>query len=234
MSEPKEEPKAPEATFTQADMDAHVAGLKSALDKERLAAKGAKQWEGLGLTVDEIKDLKATQDKAKEDEAKKRGDFAAIRKQDLDAYAEKETAWKADLKAMQASERSAIVNSSFMSELAKAKFTDTGMDFIPKVYGHRIQIETDNGTRVTRIMQDDGVTPLSGEGDGGHATFNDLVKELAIKHPDLVMSSANGGGGRSPNAAGSGNKKQISRKDFDAAGPFEKSQFVSDGIKIVD
>jgi hypothetical protein len=94
-----------------------VSGLKSALHKEREAAKA---YKSLGMTPDEIAELKALRDKTTEDAARKAGDFDKLREKITSQYEAEKAALKAELDAISKSEADARINQGLMSALAEA------------------------------------------------------------------------------------------------------------------
>ena len=133
-----------------------------------------------------------------------------------------------------ASEHTAIVTSGFTSALAKAGFSDTGLDMLPKLHSGRVKMIERNGARLAEIMTADGA-PMVGTGDGSRATFDDLAKEFATSYPDLVKSDRKAGAGTAPGAGGTGNEKQMLRADWDGLNdPVAQQKIVADGVKLVD
>ena len=210
-----------------------VAGLKSALQKERERNAQAKQWETLGKTPAEIKEMLDAQTKREEDEAKKKGDFESIRKQDQARFETEKAALQAELTAARSSERQAIVENNLLASLTKAGATQEGADLLPERLQKRVVIETDNGKRIIKITQPDGVTPMAGKGKDGFATFDDLIEEAKTAWPSLFSGSGNGGSGKQPGATG-GTGKTIKRADFDALPPTEKAAKMRDGFTVTD
>lgn len=216
-----------------------TSGLKSALDKERKAAKDLaakmKRWESLGKSDEEIAELIAAQEKAAEEDAKKKGDFDALRKQDRDKYEKEKADLSKELDAARASERGAIIENKLTTALVKAGATEEGIDLLPDRLAARIDIKTVDGKRSIRITQADGETPLAGSGQDGLATFDDLVKEAVNKWPSLFKGSGAGGSGKQPgsDARGSGGKT-ITRKDFDALSSSERTAKMREGFRVVD
>lgn len=236
------------ALYTERDGKFHLdvegvedtSGLKSALDKERKARgdleKKVKRWEGLGKTDEEIQQLIADHDKAERDRAEKDGDHAKILKQHQDKWTKEKSDLEAELTAARASERSAIIGSSIMAALNKAKATEEGVDLLPDRLAARIKFETVNGTRVIKIMQADGDTPMAGNGKGGEATFDDLVKEAMGKWPSLFQGSGQSGSGK-PHGSGGGNGggKTMLRADFGKLSAAEKAKLMAEGkVTIID
>ena len=213
-------------------------GLKSALQKERtnvttLEAK-VKTWEKLGETPEAVTEKIEGLEKAKGDptEAEKLLEQArANHKVEIENVRKTLTE---ERDAALESERKAVVVSGFTTALAKAGFTDTGIDMIPTVHSNRIKMVDRDGTRVPEIMTADGTAPLVGSGEGSRATFDDLAKELVEKYPDLVKSDRKGGGGTPPGAGGTGDGKTMVRSDWDKLNPVQQGKVLADGFKLVD
>lgn len=215
-------PEAARALYEERDGKFHLpvagledtSGLKSALEKERKAAreleKRVKRWESLGKTDEEIADLLKAQEEAEAKRAKEAGDTEAILKQHQDKWAKERAALESELNAARASERNAIIENSIMAALTKASATEEGIDLMPDRLANRIKFETQDGKRVVRIMQPDGETPMAGSGKDGLATFDDLVKEAMAKWPSLFKGTGAGGSGTPPkqSAGGTGGKKR--------------------------
>lgn len=211
-------------------------GLKSALEKERQRARKVDDYEKLGKTPDEIRELLEREAKAEEERRKKAGDFEAIRKQDREAFDKEKADLVNERDAARASERSAIISHQLTAALAKAGATEDGLEFLPERLSGRIKIETVDGKRVTKIMQADGETPMAGSSAQGMATFEDLAKEASTKHPGLFKSERPGGGGTPPNkgTAGGGSGKQMLRTEFEGMGTAERQKFMREGGRLID
>lgn len=183
-------------------------GLKAALAAERKSAKDlaakVKRWEALGKTDDEVAQLLRDHEDAETKKAAAEGDHTKILKQHQDKWAREKADLDAELNAARASERSAIIETSIMAALTKAAVTEEGSDLLPDRLAGRIKFEMNDGKRVIKIMQADGETPMAGNGPGGTATFDDLVKEAAAKWPSLFKGSGKSGSGTPPNGGGGG------------------------------
>lgn len=191
-----------------------TSGLKSALEKERKAAreleKRVKRWEALGKTDEEIQALLAAAEEAERKKAELEGDHSKILKQHQEKWAKEKADLEAELNAARTSERGAIIGTSVMSALTKAGVTEEGADLLPDRLSGRIKFEIEDGKRVLKIMQADGETPMAGSGKDGAATFDDLVKEATEKWPSLFKGSGNSGSGKPPGnpPGGAGIKKK--------------------------
>lgn len=202
--------------------------LKSALEKERKANREAdklkKSWEALGKTPDEIQQLLATHEEAERKKLESAGDHAKILQQHQEKWTKEKQGMEAELNAARTSERAAIIENRVMTALTRAGVTEEGADLLPERLAGRIRFETEDGKRVVKIMQPDGVTPMAGSGDHGVATFDDLVKEAQTKWPSLFKAPGNsGGGGGNPDK---GNGKHQQQKKAGDMNPTEKAEYI--------
>jgi hypothetical protein len=235
-----------------------IDGLKSALKKERTAAADAikaktaletkvARWEALGKTDEEISAMLTEAETAKLEAARKAGNFDALladhQKRSGEILKQKETAWgtekstlETELAAARASERGAIIETSVMGALTKAKVTTEGVDLLTERLGKRIHFETVDGKRVIQITQADGKSPMAGNGADGAATFDDLVKEAVKQYPSLFEGTGAGGGGKPPGNGGGGKPgdKTMARVDWDKLNPYQQAANIKAGIKPVD
>ncbi len=190
-------------------------------------------WEKLGKTPDEIAALVAAQEADATDKLKKKGDFDAILKQHTDRWAGEKTGLETRANSAEAFAKSAIVETSVMGALTKAKVTPEGVDLLTERLGKRIVLEIADGKRKIQIMQPDGVTPMAGSGADGSATFDDLVKEAVKTYPSLFEGANGGGGGTPPKHAG-GSGKTLTRKEFDSLAAGDKQSKIKAGFQVVD
>ena len=182
-------------------------GLKSALLKEREARKAlekqAKEYSGLGLTPQEIADLKAQREKAEEDKARAAGEWDKLREK-LQAQSDaKEKEWMDRLASVEASEHEARVESGLKSALMEMGVTEEGASLLPDILKNRAKIETVDGKRVVKIFDADGSPMLTKA--GRDASFADLASVAAEKYPSLFKATTKPGSGTPPggNSAGS-------------------------------
>jgi hypothetical protein len=220
-----------------------VTGLKRALDAERGLNKAAKDkvaaWERLGVSPEEIETRLEAERKKAEEAALKAGKFDEVLATHLgNAKKERDTAVEAATKQRDSAlniARNSVMKSDLGASLVKAKASGEGMTALPKLIGDRIKIEFDDqGNATSTIMEADGHTPMVGSGKAGLATYDDLVKD-AIKSFPSLFEGAGGGSGSAPNGqrrdAGG---KTLTRSDFEALGPVERSSKIREGFKVVD
>lgn len=254
-------PEAFHSEYTERDGKFHlnvdgIDGLKSALTKTRAerdaAAKRTKEldvkvarWEALGKSDEEIATLLQKAADAETEAAKKSGNFDALladhQKRSGEILKQKETAWttekttlETELAAARTSERNAIIETSVMGALTKAKVTAEGVDLLTERLGKRIHFETVDGKRVIQITQADGKTPMAGSGADHTATFDDLVKEAVKTYPSLFEGTGAGGGGTPPKQPGGAGDKTLSRAEWVALNPYEQAAKIKAGFKPVD
>lgn len=213
--------------------------LKGALEKERKAARDAqklaKQYEGLGLSADEIKALVDAKAKADHDAAAKAGDFDKILGQHRSAWEKEKADLEAEIAAARASERKSTIGTGLMAALTKAGATEEGIDLMPDRLAARVKFETEDGQRVVKIMAADGETPMAGTGKGGLATFDDLVKEALTKWPSLFKASGAGGGGKQPGSgAGGAGNRSMSKAEFEKLPAKERAARMAGGLTLTD
>jgi DNA-binding transcriptional MerR regulator len=180
-------------------------------DEARKRAKAVDRWEKLGKSPDEIEELLKAREEEDTKKAEAEGDHAKILKQHQDKWAKERADLEAELNAARTSERSAIISTSIMAALTKANVTEEGADLLPDRLASRIVFETKDGTRVVKILQADGESPMAGSGKEGAATFDDLVKEATSKWPSLFKGSGRTGSGTPTNGSGGAGSSDLSK-----------------------
>lgn len=204
-----------------------VSGLKSALQKEREAAKA---YKSTGLSPDEIAELKALRDRTTEEAARKAGDFDKLRDKMASQFETEKAALKAELEAIAKSEADARINQGLMSALAEAGATAEGMSLLPTVFKNRAKIETVDGVRVLRVLDEDGTPMLI---SGKDATLADLVKVAQSKYGSLFKATTKAGSGTPTASNGAGGAvKTVNRSTFDAMSQAQRAAFVREGGKV--
>ena len=208
--------------------------LKEALETERKRSKGLKAFQTLEMSVADIAAMRDANKKTTEEIAIKKGDFEAIRKQDTEKWEGERKVLEDENASMRKIEREAVIQHRLISALAAVGFNEEGLALLPTTLSARIKIETVDGNRETRIYQANGETLMAGTGKDGTATFADLAQSVATQFPSLVKGQGSGGGGKPPNATGSGASKTLLRSEFDKLGPVAQAQVFKDAITVVD
>jgi hypothetical protein len=216
-----------------------VAGLKSAVASERgtraALEKKIKGWESIGKSPEEISELVSKATKDAEELARKAGDFDGIRKQLEDKFTAEKTTIAGERDTAVSAARKAIVDAGLAQSLAKAKATASGQQLLTKILGERVKTEFADGEFRFTVLAADGRTPLVGTGEGGHATFDDLVKETVKSFPELFEGSGAGGGGKSPREGTGGSGLTITQAELTAMSPKERAAAMAKpGVKLID
>lgn len=205
------------------------AGLKSALDKERQRArdleKQAKAFAGLGLSPDEIAQMKADREKAEEDRAKAAGEWETLRAKLSEQHQSEVQKLQEQLNAIAMSEHEARVESGIKSALMEAGVTEEGASILPEILKARAKIETVDGKRVVKVLDTDGTTMLAK--NGRDATLADLVASVTEKYPSLFKAQTKPGSGTPPggNGAGRANTTTVNAAQLDSMSPQQKAAF---------
>ena len=211
------------------------AGLKSALEKERKAAreasKQAKAWEAIGKTPDEISELLEAQRKAEEDKAKKEGNLEKIKEAMLKEHQTEVAKYKGAADKLRNQLDRHMVDAAATQAIAAAKGIPALL--LPHVKA-AVRVLEEDGNFVTRVVDDAGNPRVNGKGD--YLTIADLVSEM--RNSDIFGRAFEGtgttGGGASgskPNGTGG---KSLTRAQFDALGWSERRQFMAAGGRVHD
>jgi len=205
-----------------------LSGLKSALQKERERAraleKQAKAYEGLGLSPDEIAELKAAREKADEEAARKAGDYEALLKKHRESAAKELEARETKAKALEGKLAELMLGDGLTKALLEAGATKEGVDLLSRVLQSRARLEvSDQGARVT-VLDADGSPMVT---SGKDATLADLVNDAAVKYPSLFAAQTKAGSGTQSASQGAGRTGQTSIKasELDAMTPLQKSAY---------
>jgi hypothetical protein len=211
------------------DKGEDLTGLKTALQKERERAraleKQAKAYEGLGLSPDEIADLKAKHEKAEEERAKAAGEWDTLREKLSSQHKSELEKLQEQLNAISMSEHEARVESGLKSALMEAGVTEEGASILPDILKTRAKIETVDGKRVVKVLDTDG-TPMIGK-DGRDASLSDLVAQVTEKYPSLFKAQTKPGSGTPPggNGAGRANSQTVSASQLEGMTPQQKAAY---------
>lgn len=162
--------------------------------KRRLALD---PWEKLGKSPADIEAM-VEEARVKEEEAlKKSGNVDEI----LKTHAGKAELVRKELETRLTGERDtalsvarkAIVDTRIGAALTKAKATAAGLDLLTERLSKRVDLSLADGKENVSILDADG-SPMVGNGKGGLATFDDLVKETMKNFPELFEGSGGGSG----------------------------------------
>ena len=211
------------------------AELLNALQNERKSVSrleaDLKSWQKLGETPDAVKTKIAELQEARGDPSEGEKMLAQAQEKHVAEIAKIE----AERDAALAAEHSAVVESGFTAALAKAGFTETGMEMIPKLHSQRVRMVERDGSRLPEIMLADGITPKVGQGANARATFDDLAAELSEKYPDLVRSDRRGGGATPPgNERFNSENQTMKRTEWQALPHPRQGELIRSGVTLID
>ena len=132
-------------------------GLKSALEKERKAARDAskrlKDYEGLGLSAEEIAQLKEAQRQAEEDKAKKSGEWEKLKGQMQEKHQQEIKAREEKVASMRKALESHLVDAQATSAISAAK--GNAKLLLPHVKS-AVQVIEEDGEYKVQVMGKDG------------------------------------------------------------------------------
>lgn len=219
------------------DLDGYEdpANLKSALQKEREAAKAAtkqaKAWAELGKTPEEISALLSAQAKAEEEALKGTGQWDKLKTQMLDQHkAEISKRDEALSKSRQRLERH-LIDAQAVAAIAAHK--GVAALLLPHVKA-AVKVVEDGDDLVARVVDVAGNPRVNAKGE--YLTVADLVGEMrqdAVFGRAFEPSGATGGGSKESSAAAT-KGKTVTRAQWDGMDHFARSKFSKDGGKVVD
>lgn len=193
--------------FVAKDQVEDVTGLKSALEKEREAArKAAARARALEEKVGEVDPedyarLKELEAKQEEDKAKKAGEWDKLRDQMTTKHNEELNKRTAREQALIKALESKTVDAEAVSAINDLEGNVTLL--LPHVKGHVKMVEED-GEFVARVVDDKGDPRVNGEGK--FLTVRELVSEMRDQetYANAFKSQSASGGGTPPGGGGQG------------------------------
>lgn len=154
-------------TYTQEEFDNHMAGLKAALTK-----KFTKQYEELG-DINELKQLKATAEQQKQQEALKRGEFEKI-------LQEKAAHWQAELSKRDSVIKEYKVNEPLLN--AASKYRSVNPDQVRTLLAGSVRLNDDGEVEVLDSKGSPRYTDT-----GQLLSVDQLVNEFLTANPHFVQ-----------------------------------------------
>lgn len=210
-----------------------TAGLKSALEKERLANKTstrqAAQWASLGKTPEEITELVEAQAQAERDKLTKGGEWDKLKSQMSDQQ-KVELGKKDDrIGALTKSLERRLVDADATAAIAAAKGVPALL--LPHVRA-QVRVIEDGGEFKAQVVDAQGNPRVNGKGE--FLSIGDLVAEMrddaifgrAFEPTGTAGSGAQGGGS-------GGNGKTITQTAFDALPPKGRAAAMASGMRVV-
>lgn len=212
-----------------------VAGLKSALIKERENVKKAGRiFEELGITPDEVKELVAARKQQEQANAEKRGEYEKILKRQQEEAAKEIERHRAEATQFKAAYQAGVVQTQLMQELVSAGATQEAIKLLPTILQNRTKLDTVDGSLSVRVLDANGEVMVTAKGEAGIA---DLVQEAIKEYPGLFKAPVKSGSGKQPGSvAGSASSSTISQSKLASMSAKDKAQYFRDNpnAQVVD
>ncbi len=203
-------------------------GLKSALEKERKAAKEAakqaSQWASLGKTPEEIQALLEAQQRAEEEKATKGGEFEKLKQQMLEKHNSDLAKKDERITTLTKSLERRLVDADATAAIAAQKGVPALL--LPHVRA-AVKVVEEDGEFKALVVDSQGNPRVNGKGE--FLSIADLVSEM--RQSDIYgrafEASGASGGGSTPSNPGSKPSKKASEMS-----PAEKAEFIgANGIQ---
>lgn len=196
-------------TFTQAEVDELVKGLKTNQQEAIKEAKKAKEaLKGYdGVDPEEFKRLKKAAEEAEEKRAKGEGDWKALEDQLKQRHAQEMEKATAESKRLRSSLESHLIDAEAVRALAE--HSDSPSLLLPHVRGRMKVIEQD-GEFFARVVDEKGNVRI-GNAQGAPMSLSELIEEMKQDktYAPAFRGTGSSGGGASKSAAGSGGAKVL-------------------------
>lgn len=211
-----------------------TANLKSALVKEREAAKTASRqvgaWQSIGRTPEEIQALIAAQDQAERDKLTKNGEWDKLRGQMADQH--KTDMGKKDerIGALTKSLERRLIDADAVAAIASAKGASALL--LPHVRAS-VRVIDDGGDFKVQVVDASGNPRVNGKGE--FLSIADLVSEM--KQSDVfgrAFDAAGTTGSGAGNTQGNSGPRSMNRTAFDALRPAERAKAMASGTLVSD
>jgi len=196
-----------------------TSGLKSALEKERKARadfeKMAKQYQGLGMTPEEITELVKAREEAECGNLEKKGEWDKLKAQLLESHKKEITALEEAVQKMKATLESYLVDASATEAIAAAKGVPQLL--LPHVKAS-VKVVEEEGKYHVRVVDKDGSPRMNSKGE--YLGIKDLVAEM--RESEIFMRAFDGDGTSGSNAPSSTATKKFSQGDWQKMTPQQR------------
>lgn len=210
-----------------------TSGLKSALQKEREAAKSATKqaqaWASLGKSPEEIQQLLEAQRKAEEEKATKSGEWEKLKIQITDQHKTELSKKDERIQTLTKSLERRLIDADATAALAAAKGSPALL--LPHVR-QKVRVVEDDGDFRVQVIDEAGNPRVNSKGE--FLSIADLVGEMRqsdIYGPAFEPTGTTGGGAASRPASGS---KTMTQSQFNALRPAERAKAMASGVTVVD
>lgn len=218
------------------DLDGYEdpAGLKSALEKERKAARDAVRqagaWANLGKTPEEIQTLVEAQAQADREKLTKNGEWEKLRSQILDQHKTELSKKDSDVLKMRGNLERYLVDAQAVAAISELKGAPALL--LPHVKAS-VKVVEEGDQFVTRVVDSNGNPRVNGKGE--FLSIRDLVSEMRSSDVYGRAFDATGisGGGAQNGQPGTGSKT-MKREAFDALKPAQRAEAMAKGVQLID
>ncbi len=209
-----------------------TAGLKSALQKEREAArtaeKQAKAWMALGKTPEEIAALVDAQRKADEEKAVKGGEFDKLKAQMVEQSEREKTDLRNIIKSKDAAIERYLIDAQATAAISEMKGIPVLL--LPHVKA-AVKVVEDNGDFVTRVVDAQGNPRVNSKGE--FLSIRDLVDEMRQNEVFGRAFEPTGATGSGAGGSGGGSTKTMTESAFNALPPKDRAKRMAEGYRVV-
>lgn len=203
------------------------ARLAKVVENERKITRTEKQkleqWETIGLSAQEIKDLVAEKERIKTQKLAEEGNFEQIKKQMIEQHEAEKRALVADKDKMYETVKKNLVNAAATTEIA-------ALNGVPQLLmSHiesRVTVVNEDGKFEVRVLDAKGEPRVNAKGE--YTTIKDLVTEL---REDPVFSHGFKGLGHSGSGTpqlNNGNPQPTKVKAYKDMTPKDKSEYIKE------
>lgn len=208
------------------------ANLKSALQKERDAAKNATKqaqaWAAIGKTPEEIQQLLEAQAQAERDKLTKGGEWDKLREQMATQHKTELSKKDEAIQAREAALSRHLIDAAAVTALAEAK--GSAALLLPHIRA-AVKVVEEDGEYVVRVIDKNGPRV---NGKGEFLTIKDLVVEMRQSEEFGRAFDASGTtGGGAQGSSNSGNGKTMSQAAFDQLPPKQRAAKMAEGYRII-
>ncbi|MBP8310812.1 MAG: hypothetical protein KAY46_26280 [Burkholderiaceae bacterium] len=209
-----------------------TAGLKSALQKEREAArtaeKQAKAWMALGKTPEEIAALVDAQRKADEEKAVKGGEFDKLKAQMVEQSEREKTDLRNIIKSKDAAIERYLIDAQATAAISEMKGIPVLL--LPHVKA-AVKVVEDNGDFVTRVVDAQGNPRVNSKGE--FLSIRDLVDEMRQNEVFGRAFEPTGATGSGAGGSGGGSAKTMAESAFNALSPKDRAKRMAEGYRVI-
>lgn len=200
--------------------------LRKANEEAQTRRHALKDYESVGLTLDEIKELKEHREKIEQKKAEERGEYEKLRAQLTDQMSKREAEYKDREKALRSKIEQIIVDKEITSALAKH---EGNQRLLFSEVKRAIRVEENGDDYEIRVVGADGTPKIGSSGD--FMSIEEYVKSLkddpelsaAFKAPTISGAGSKGGQGK-----GGGGKATKDVNPYELKNPADKVKLIGE------